>query len=179
VQRVHALAATENARDRFSEERAQSPNGAIHSRIDTAAKGASDVIDDRPSGFVAHILRNTFETVCNYIRCESLGFEHCFLGRQSLYSSAVNFPLSSELARWVSRVRFEDLPADVVEATKLRVLDVIGLSLTGAETAFGKSTRDAIVAMSPAGPCRILGFGDRVGVTSAAFANGALSHALE
>jgi 2-methylcitrate dehydratase PrpD len=56
---------------------------------------------------------------------------------------------------------------------------VIGLSLAGAETAFGKSTRDAIVAMSPPGPCRILGFGDRVGVTAAAFANGALSQALE
>jgi 2-methylcitrate dehydratase PrpD len=91
----------------------------------------------------------------------------------------VTVPLSSDLAAWASRLRFEDLPADVVEATKLRVLDVIGLSLAGAETPFGKSTRDAIVAMSPPGPCRILGFGDRVGVTSAAFANGALSQALE
>jgi 2-methylcitrate dehydratase PrpD len=96
-----------------------------------------------------------------------------------LYSSAVTVPLSSELAAWASRIRFEDLPPDVVEATKLRVQDVIGLSLAGAETAFGKSTRDAVVAMSGAGPCRILGFGDRVGVTSAAFANGALSQALE
>jgi 2-methylcitrate dehydratase PrpD len=91
----------------------------------------------------------------------------------------VNRPLSSDLAAWASRVRFEDLPADVVENTKLRIMDVIGLSLAGAETAFGKSTRDAIVAMSPAGPCRILGLGDRVGVTAAAFANGALSQALE
>jgi len=91
----------------------------------------------------------------------------------------VNLPLSSELAAWAARVRFEDLPADVVEATKLRVMDVIGLSLAGAETPFGKSTRDAAVAMSPAGPCRILGFGDPVGVTAAAFANGALSQALE
>jgi 2-methylcitrate dehydratase PrpD len=96
-----------------------------------------------------------------------------------LYSSAVSLPLSSELAAWASRVRFEDLPADVVEATKLRVMDVMGLSLAGAETPFGKSTRDAIAAMSPAGPCRILGFGDRVGLTSAALANGALSQALE
>lgn len=91
----------------------------------------------------------------------------------------MDLPLSSELAAWASRIRFEDLPGDVVEATKLRVMDVIGLSLAGAETPFGKSTRDAIVAMSPAGPCRILGFGDRVGVTFAAFANGALSQALE
>ena len=91
----------------------------------------------------------------------------------------MKLPLSSELAAWAARVRFEDLPADVVESTKLRVMDVIGLSLAGAETAFGKSTRDAAVAMSPAGPCRILGFGDPVGVTAAAFANGALSQALE
>src|SRR6266576_449621 len=87
--------------------------------------------------------------------------------------------LALEVAEWAVSVRFEDLPADVVEATKLRVMDVIGLSLAGAETAFGKSTRDAAVAMSPAGPCHILGFGDPVAVTSAAFANGALSQALE
>jgi 2-methylcitrate dehydratase PrpD len=96
-----------------------------------------------------------------------------------LYSSAVIQPLSSALADWASRVRFEDLPGDVIEATKLRVMDVIGLSLAGAETAFGKATRDAVVALSPAGPCHVLGFGDSVGVTSAAFANGALSQALE
>ena len=96
-----------------------------------------------------------------------------------MYSSALSLPLSSQLAEWASRIRFEDLPADVVEATKLRVLDVIGLSLAGAETPFGRSTREAVVAMSPVGPCRILGFGDRVGVTAAAFANGALSQALE
>jgi len=88
-------------------------------------------------------------------------------------------PLSSELAAWASRVRFEDLPDDVVAATKLRVLDVIGLSLAGAETAFGRSVREATLAISPPGPCRILGFGDRVGVTAAAFANGAFSQALE
>ena len=91
----------------------------------------------------------------------------------------MSVPLSSELAAWAARVRFEDLPADVIESTKLRVLDVIGLCLAGAETAFGRSTREAAVAISPVGPCRILGFGDKVGVTAAAFANGALSQALE
>jgi 2-methylcitrate dehydratase PrpD len=88
-------------------------------------------------------------------------------------------PLSTELARWVASVTFEDLPQDVVEATKLRVLDVIGLALAGAETDFGRSVRAAALAISPPGPSRILGFGDRVGVTTAAFANGAFSQALE
>ncbi len=88
-------------------------------------------------------------------------------------------PLSTELARWAASVTFEDLPEDVVAATKLRVMDVIGLALAGAETDFGRSVRAAALALSTPGPCRILGFGDRVGVATAAFANGAFSQALE
>src|ERR1700744_1760205 len=80
---------------------------------------------------------------------------------------------------WASSLGFEDLPDDVVEATRLRVMDVIGLSLAGAETPFGRSTRAAAIALSPAGPCRVLGTGDKLGVTTAAFANGAFSQALE
>jgi 2-methylcitrate dehydratase PrpD len=88
-------------------------------------------------------------------------------------------PLSTELARWAASVSFEDLPEDVVTATKLRLMDVIGLALAGAETDFGRSVRDAALALSTPGPCRILGLGDRVGVATAAFANGAFSQALE
>jgi len=88
-------------------------------------------------------------------------------------------PLAAELAAWTTRVRFDDLPADVIRATKARVLDVIGLSLAGAETAFGRSVREAAVAMSSPGPCRVLGTGDSINVTLAAFANGAFSQALE
>jgi 2-methylcitrate dehydratase PrpD len=87
--------------------------------------------------------------------------------------------LSTELARWAAGVAFEDLPEDVIAATKLRIMDVIGLALAGAETDFGRSVRDAALAISPPGPCRILGFPDRVGVAIAAFANGAFSQALE
>jgi 2-methylcitrate dehydratase PrpD len=88
-------------------------------------------------------------------------------------------PIAADLAAWTTRVRYDDLPADVVRATKARVLDVIGLSLAGAETAFGRSVRDAAVALSPPGPCRVLGTGDAIGVAMAAFANGAFSQALE
>ena len=87
--------------------------------------------------------------------------------------------LSTELAAWASGLRFDDLPPDVIHATKLRVMDVIGLSLAGAGTPFGRSTRAAAMALSPPGPCRVLGTGDRLGVTAAAFANGAFSQALE
>jgi 2-methylcitrate dehydratase PrpD len=92
---------------------------------------------------------------------------------------SMSTPLSADLAQWAETVRFEDLPADIVESTKLRILDVIGLALAGAETQFGRSVREAALALSSPGSCRILGFGDRVGVTTAAFANGAFSQALE
>src|SRR4051812_22866401 len=94
----------------------------------------------------------------------------------------MRMPISADIARWAARVSFDDLPADVVSATKLRVLDVIGLALAGAETPFGRSVRDAVVAMSAgagAGSCRILGTRDSTNVTMAAFANGAFSQALE
>lgn len=87
--------------------------------------------------------------------------------------------LAAELARWSAGVRFRDLPHDVIESTKLRLLDSAGLALAGAGTGFGRSVRRAAVALSPAGPCHILGFGDAVSVTAAALANGALAQALE
>ena len=88
-------------------------------------------------------------------------------------------PISSDIARWAARVSFDDLPPDVVQATKRRVLDVIGLALAGAVTPFGRSVRDAAVALSPPGPARVFGTGDSLAVTMAAFANGAFSQALE
>src|ERR1700733_8127356 len=99
--------------------------------------------------------------------------------RRMVHRLSTPAPLSTELARWAASVTFENLPKDVAESTKLRVLDVIGLALAGAETDFGRSVRAASLAISPPGPSRLLGFGDRVGVTTAAFANGAFSQALE
>ena len=93
--------------------------------------------------------------------------------------SNVERPLAAQLATWVSSLTFTDLPGDVVAATKLRVLDVIGLALAGSETPFGRSTRDAAVALSPPGPSRILGTGEKVAVHTAAFANASFAQALE
>ena len=90
-----------------------------------------------------------------------------------------NEPLSTTLGAWASNIRFDDLPDDVVEATKLRILDIVGLALAGAGTPFGRATRAAAVAMSPPGPCRVFGSGEAVGVTTAAFTNGSCAQALE
>jgi 2-methylcitrate dehydratase PrpD len=93
--------------------------------------------------------------------------------------SEVDRPLAARLAAWVSSLTFDDLPRDVVAATKLRMLDVMGLALAGWETPFGRATAAAAVALSPPGPSRILGAGDRVSVSAAAFANASCAQALE
>jgi 2-methylcitrate dehydratase PrpD len=88
-------------------------------------------------------------------------------------------PLARQAAEWAVGAGFADLPADVVSSTKLRILDVIGLSLAGSETRFGRATREAALALSAGGPARILGTGDRVTVTTAALVNAALAQSLE
>ena len=40
--------------------------------------------------------------------------------------------LSGRIATWVSALRYEDLPEEVVERTKLLILDQLGLQLRGA-----------------------------------------------
>jgi len=91
----------------------------------------------------------------------------------------MSLPLALQLAGWVSGLTFDDLPDDVIAASKLRMLDVIGLALAGSGTPFGRSTRAAAVALSPPGPCHVMGSGERVGLGTAAFANAALAQALE
>ena len=59
-------------------------------------------------------------------------------------SVAARAPLASEVAAWVAGLTFTDLPADVVATTKLRVLDVIGLSLAGSTTPLGASVRAGV-----------------------------------
>jgi 2-methylcitrate dehydratase PrpD len=87
--------------------------------------------------------------------------------------------LAREVADWVAGLRYEDLPADVVATTKLRILDVLGLALAGAETRLGRAIVEGARAISPPGPSRLVGTGDAVGVTTAAFANAALAQVLE
>lgn len=84
--------------------------------------------------------------------------------------------LSEQLARWMGMLRFQDLPEDVVESTKLRVLDTIGLALASNALDFGRAIREAALEMGPiGGPARVIGFGDSLSPMLAAMVNGALA----
>jgi 2-methylcitrate dehydratase PrpD len=87
--------------------------------------------------------------------------------------------LSASLSQWVAGVGYADLPADVVADTKLRILDVIGLSVAGGTTPFGAGIREAGRSLYSSGPARLFGTNESTGIVGAAFVNGSLSQALE
>jgi 2-methylcitrate dehydratase PrpD len=94
-------------------------------------------------------------------------------------TAAPDAALATTVAEWALGLSDDDVPADVRQATRWRLLDVLGLALAGSVTPFGVGTRRAAVAMSPSGPARIVGTGERIGPTTAAMANAAFAQALE
>jgi 2-methylcitrate dehydratase PrpD len=86
---------------------------------------------------------------------------------------------SEQAAAWLLRLRYQDLPDDVREHTKLRILDIVGLAVAGSRLAYGATAREAGLALGGRRESTIIGFGDRTGAASAALANGLMAHALE
>lgn len=87
--------------------------------------------------------------------------------------------LARQLANWVVQIGYDDLPADVVDVSKLRLLDVIGLALAGSGTPFGRNVLLGGNAMAPRGPSHVWGTGANMGMGAAAFVNASLAQALE
>ena len=83
---------------------------------------------------------------------------------------------SAEAAAWASSLRVEDIPATVLDDAKLRVLDIIGVSLAARDTDAARAARNAALRLGGGTESRIWGFGDRSSAASAALANGTQAH---
>lgn len=83
--------------------------------------------------------------------------------------------LVSEFGKFVARTRCEDLPASVIEAVKLRVLDCLAAALAGAHMG---CHRQLLPVLGGAGPAAGWGVGRRLSVRDATLLNSFLSHAL-
>ena len=86
--------------------------------------------------------------------------------------------LTRALARHLAHIRYGDLPSAAVHAAKRSLLDAVGVSLAASGLEPACAAFAALAAEQP-GPCTILGFGQRASAPMAAFANGALAHALD
>ena len=86
---------------------------------------------------------------------------------------------SQQLASWFLDLRLDDLPDDIIDATKFRILDTLGVMLAAADTPIGNSVRDAVKSMGTGSDSRMIGYGDRTTAMGAALVNGTLAHALD
>jgi 2-methylcitrate dehydratase PrpD len=86
---------------------------------------------------------------------------------------------AERLAEWSSELELAEVPAEVVSAAKLHLLDVVGTGLAG--LAFGQMEAARAVALEMGGEpeATALGLPRRVGASAAALANGATMHALD
>ncbi len=84
------------------------------------------------------------------------------------------------LAEFAAALRYEDLPASVVQQAKDCIIDTVAASICGAAMQWSRIVIDYAERTGPGGKSRILGrSGPAVQAPAAALANGALAHAFE
>ncbi|MPZ80093.1 MAG: MmgE/PrpD family protein [Actinophytocola sp.] len=84
------------------------------------------------------------------------------------------------IAEYVSSADFEAIPDDVREATKLQLLDTVGVSLAAARLAPGiREISDLLVEWGGAEEATVWGSLRRLPTWAAAFVNGAMGHGLD
>jgi len=83
------------------------------------------------------------------------------------------------LASYLAGLRFEDLPPDVVQASKVFVLDLLGTTLGARPTEEVRMASEVISALGGHPECTVIGFPYRTSCANAAFMNGLASHVME
>jgi 2-methylcitrate dehydratase PrpD len=86
--------------------------------------------------------------------------------------------IAMQLGRWAADLRFEDIPADVVERALLHVLDCVGLAYASSNFDFAKRAL-ATVSELGAGDSVVIGHSQRLDRRDAALMNGILVHGLD
>jgi 2-methylcitrate dehydratase PrpD len=84
-----------------------------------------------------------------------------------------------KLAQYATQLRFEDIPADVLQRVKDCVADTVGVILFGSQFPWSKMIVAQARRMGTGGKCNILGTGASVSAPCAALAHGAMTHAFE
>ncbi|MGC1889381.1 MAG: MmgE/PrpD family protein [Stellaceae bacterium] len=84
------------------------------------------------------------------------------------------------LAEYAAALRYEDLPAPVVQQAKDCIIDTVAAGICGSALPWSRIVIDYAERTGPGGKCRIFGrAGPAVQAPAAALANGALAHAFE
>lgn len=83
------------------------------------------------------------------------------------------------LATFVEKLPLVDIPSEVVESAKLRLLDILGICVAAREERGPRAARAVASSWGSADEAETIGWGDRVSASAAALVNGTLAHSLD
>jgi 2-methylcitrate dehydratase PrpD len=86
--------------------------------------------------------------------------------------------VANELAKRITAIRYEDLPAQVVTNAKTAILDTVGVTLAGSQEDSAKLLM-RVPGMTDPGPSLVFGHAVRTSALNAALINGTSAHAMD
>jgi aconitate decarboxylase len=95
------------------------------------------------------------------------------------HAAATANPHTRGIAAFVSSLRYEAIPAPVLERIKLLMLDSLGCALFGAELPWSRMLMDTLAETDGSGACTVWGTGRRLSAPHAALVNGTLVQGFE
>lgn len=101
------------------------------------------------------------------------------IGSQQSIDSTEHFSISERLSRHAASIQGDRIPADGVKAAKISLMDAVGVSIAAAALEPICAPFLNIAAEAPSGQCTVFGRKEKVDAGTAAWANGALAHALD
>ena len=87
--------------------------------------------------------------------------------------------VTEEVANYVSRTRYRDIPADFVQLARGFILDGLGVALAGSTDECSRIVQNQIRRTGERGEATILGTNMAAGAAKAALANGVAGHAMD
>lgn len=88
-------------------------------------------------------------------------------------------PHTRAIAQFVSGLRYETIPADVIARIKLLMLDAFGCALYGTALPWCRILRETLAAADTTQACRVWGTGEKLSAPHAALINGTLIQSFE
>lgn len=94
-------------------------------------------------------------------------------------STAGDNPHTRAIAQFVSGLRYEDIPPEVIARIKLLMLDSLGCALYGTSLEWSRILRQTLAAVDTTQGCRVWGTDERLSAPHAALVNGTLVQSFE
>src|ERR1700722_14422616 len=88
-------------------------------------------------------------------------------------------PHTRAIAEFISHIKYEDIPGDVIGRIKLLILDSLGCALYGSNLAWSRILRATLGKLDTTKACRVWGTSELLSAPHAALANGTLIQSFE